>query len=240
MTEAIWHDVECSAYEADLPLWEELADEANGPVLDLGCGSGRVALHLARRGHKVLGLDLDARLTAVLQERAGELPAEAEVGDASDFSLGVEFGLVLAPMQLVQLLADSEARVACLGCVAEHLRQGGLAALAIVEDVVTARACEFTPPIPDARERDGWVYSSLPLETIVDGEAIVVRRLRQAVSPAGELSEEVDETRLQPLAAARLENEARVAGLRPAGRRRIPASGDHVGSTAVLFKPEAR
>ena len=42
-----WHDAECGSYRADLPLWRELADEAGGPVLDLGCGSGRVALDLA-------------------------------------------------------------------------------------------------------------------------------------------------------------------------------------------------
>ena len=62
---AIWHDVECGAYDADLPLWEELADEAGGPVLDLGCGTGRVALHLSRRGHRVLGLDTEASFLAV-------------------------------------------------------------------------------------------------------------------------------------------------------------------------------
>jgi tRNA G46 methylase TrmB len=48
--EAIWHDVECGSYQADLPLWEELAQRAQGAVLELGCGTGRVALHLARRG----------------------------------------------------------------------------------------------------------------------------------------------------------------------------------------------
>jgi len=53
----IWHDVECGGYEGDLALWRELA-AAGGPILDLGCGTGRVALDLARRGHRVHGLDL--------------------------------------------------------------------------------------------------------------------------------------------------------------------------------------
>ena len=47
--ESVWHDVECASYEADLDLWRELAAAARGPVLDHGCGTGRVALDLAAR-----------------------------------------------------------------------------------------------------------------------------------------------------------------------------------------------
>ncbi|HYP55970.1 MAG TPA: class I SAM-dependent methyltransferase, partial [Solirubrobacterales bacterium] len=141
MSATIWHDVECGAYSADLPLWEELADEAGGPVLDLGCGTGRVALHLARRGNPVLGLDREPELLAALEKRASGLPAEAELGDAAEFALGARFGLALAPMQLLQLL-DRGQRAGCLRCVASHLRPGGLAALAIVADA------DVVPPEP--------------------------------------------------------------------------------------------
>lgn len=229
----VWHDVECGAYEADLPLWEELAERTPGPVLDLGCGSGRVALHLARRGHRVLGLDSDADLVAALLKRADGLPGEAEVGDARDFELGTQFALVLAPMQLLQLFESAGERIECLRRVAEHLRPNGLVAAAIVDELPVAEA--GSRPLPDTREVDGWVYSSLPLETRLDDGAIVVRRLRQAVAPDGQLNEEVDEVRLQALDVATLEREAQKAGLRSAGRRQIPPSGDHVGSTAVLF-----
>ncbi len=84
---AIWHDVECGAYGADLSLWEELAERAGGPVLDLGCGTGRVALHLARRGHAVTGLDREPDLVEELNRRAEGLPARALTGDAREFSL---------------------------------------------------------------------------------------------------------------------------------------------------------
>lgn len=231
----IWHDVECGAYEADLPLWEELADGTGGPVLDLGCGTGRVALHLARRGHTVLGLDRDPELLGALRERAAGLPVEAELGDAASFALGAAFGLALAPMQLAQLLAPQR-RAGCLRSLATHLRPGGVAALAIVADVPGGGM--GVPPLPDAREVDGWVYSSLPVETRLDDGAIVVRRLRQIVSPGGELSEKIDEVRLGSLDAATVEREAHAAGLRPAGRREIPATVDHVGSTAVLLERE--
>ena len=57
-----WHDLECGGYDADLPLWRELARSVAGDVLDVGCGSGRVALDLARRGHAETGLDRDPAL----------------------------------------------------------------------------------------------------------------------------------------------------------------------------------
>ena len=68
----IWHDVECGGYGADLPLWRRMAREAGGPVLDLGAGTGRVALDLARHGHDVTALDADADLLDELELRAGE------------------------------------------------------------------------------------------------------------------------------------------------------------------------
>jgi SAM-dependent methyltransferase len=239
----VWHEVECGAYEADLPLWEELADEIGDPVLELGCGTGRVALHLARRGHRVEGLDRDAGLVSVLNARAGRLPAKAAVGDARDFDLDRGFALVLAPMQFLQLFVSEEDRIACLSCIAAHLRPGGRVALAIADELLAGenRGSDTPPPevaVPDAREVNGWVYSSLPLETIVDGEGIVVRRLRQTVSPAGELSEELNEVQLRSLAPSSLESEAASAGLQPAGRRSVEPTGDHYGSTVVLLERE--
>jgi SAM-dependent methyltransferase len=225
---AIWHEVECGSYEADLAVWEELA-ERRGPVLDLGCGTGRVTRHLARRGHEIRGLDIDPALIDGLDG--------AELGDARDFELGRQFGLVLAPMQLIQLFADEEERIQCLGCVAGHLAADGLAAFAIVESMPAPAAAP--PPLPDTREVEGWVYSSLPVAAAVDAEAISVRRLRQTVAPGGELTEELDEVRLRRLAAATLEGEAEGAGLRPAGRRPIPATAEHVGSTVVLLGRDA-
>jgi SAM-dependent methyltransferase len=232
----IWHEIECASYAADLPLWEQLASERVEPILDLGCGTGRVALHLARRGHEVFGLDANAGFVAELNRAAGALPVDAALGDAVDFVLDTKFSLVLAPMQLAQLLADSEERVRCLGCVAQHLAAGGLAAFAIVESMPVP--VDASPPLPDTREIDGWVYSSLPIETAIGGDAIRVRRLRQTVSPAGELSEEIDDVVLQALDAGTLEDEAREAGLLPAGRRAIPPTDAHVGSTVVLLGKE--
>ena len=232
----IWHDVECGGYEADLRLWEELAERSNGPVLELGCGTGRVALHLAALGRQVTGIDSDGEIVAELRARAAEkdLPLAVEDADAGAFEAEGRFGLVIAPMQLIQLLPDDAARIRCLRRVAEHLVPGGIAAFAIVER--TPAVVPASPLLPDVRERDGWVYSSLPLGARESDGALVVERLRQAVDPGGHLRESRNEVRLQLVSASWLEQEGQRAGLRPAGGRRIEPTDSHVGSTVVLLE----
>ncbi|HWO16782.1 MAG TPA: class I SAM-dependent methyltransferase [Solirubrobacterales bacterium] len=238
MSAVIWHDVECGAYAADLKLWEELADEAGGPVLDLGCGTGRVSLHLARRGHRVVGLDSEAALLAALEKRANGLSVETALGDAQSFEIEEEFGLVLAPMQFVQLFDTPAERIACLSSAASHLRPGGTIALAIAlaEEVLGGENIDPMEIAPDVREVDGWVYSSHTREIVVDPEKIAIRRRRERVSPEGSLTDDLDEVILRVLTAETLESEGRAAGLKPAGRRSIPPTDDHVGSTVVLLE----
>ena len=246
---AIWHDVECGAYAADLPLWEELAERAGGPVLELGCGTGRVALHLARRGHRVFGLDRDAELLQVLEDRAADF-RPSRVGTESDgivkpgvvpvladarrFELDEPVALVLAPTHLLQLLAGAEERGEALGCISAALRPGGLLAASILEELPEPDGAP--PPLPDVREVDGWVYSSLATEVAVGPGELRVRRLRQTVSPEGALSEEPNEIRIETFAAEVLEVEAAEHGFTPAGRHEIPPTDLHVGSLVVLFE----
>jgi SAM-dependent methyltransferase len=233
----IWHDVECGGYEADLPLWEELATERGGPILELGCGTGRVVIHLARAtGELVIGLDRDDELVGAIWDRAKGVEGDAEFGDVRGFDLHARFELVLAPMQLIQLLPERTDRVCCLSCVADHLEPGGRAAFAIVEELQSLPEGEAAPPIPDVRQVGDWVYSSLPMPPEVREDAIVLRRLRQTVAPDGKLSEEEDEVVLQTLSAETLEQEAKEMGLFPIGRREIPATDAHVGSTVVLLE----
>jgi SAM-dependent methyltransferase len=234
----IWHDVECGGYEGDLELWRELAASVDGPILDLGCGTGRVALDLARQGHRLHGLDLDPELVAAFNARAADagLPAGATVGDARGFDLEEKFGFVLAPMQLIQVLGSPAERVACLRCAARHLRPGGSVAVAIVDGFPDELTDEVPSHLPDAREVDGWVYSSLPLDAALDSGSIVVRRLRQTVSPTGQLTDELDEIPLCLLRVETIEAEAREAGLEPAGRREVAPTDTHVGSAVLLLE----
>jgi SAM-dependent methyltransferase len=138
---AIWHDLECGGYSADLGLWEELARAASigqrARVLDLGCGTGRVGLHLSALGHSVTGLDLDPDLLDALRERAreGNVDIELVEGDARSFELEDRFDLVLAAMQLAQLFGSSGERMAMLSRSMRHLRPGGVFAAAVLDDL---------------------------------------------------------------------------------------------------------
>ena len=109
----IWHDVENGGYDADLALWRELAAQADGPILDLGAGTGRVALDLAAAGHDVTALDSDARAArraraARAQERG--LDVACLHADARGPAPIGRFALVLAPMQFMQIMGGAAAR----------------------------------------------------------------------------------------------------------------------------------
>jgi SAM-dependent methyltransferase len=239
----VWHDVECGAYSADLALWSELADEAGGDrceVLELGCGTGRVALPLAALKHRVTGIDTDAELVEELARRASEhgLAIETAVADARTFSLGRSFDLALAPMQIVQLMRGSSDRMAMLARIRSHLRPGGIAGLALLGPEEEWTAEPRNAPLPDMREEGAWLYSSQPVAVrlVEDGAAIVLERVRQTVSPGGEVQVEAWRIRLELVTPEQLEQEASAVKLEPLPSREIPATDDHIGSTVVLLR----
>lgn len=236
----IWHDAECGGYEADLPLWRSLCDDHSGPVLELGTGTGRVALDLARRGVEVDALDIDSRLVDELARRAAELPLRAIDADLLTLDLGRRYGLILAPMQVVQLLDGPDDRARAFARARDHLEPGGALAVAMVEGAPeAARAPDAGVPVgtlPDICERDGWVYSSLPLGVDVEDGAMLVRRRRQVVSPAGDLSDSEACERLAITDAATIEAEAREAGFALKQTLEVAATDAHIGSLVLLLE----
>ena len=234
---AIWHEVECGGYAADLPVWERLAAPSHGPLLELGCGTGRVALRLADGGHEVWGVDADASLVEALRARAAAqgLAVRAICADVCALELDREFELILAPMQLLQALGSAPARRAALERAADHLAPSGRLAAAIVEHP-SATPDGPEAALPDIRELDGWVYSSLPAVHVSAAGQLEIRRHRQAVSPDGSLSEEECTDRLDALDAGALEAEAGTLGLRPVARLEVPPADGYFGSTVVVLE----
>jgi SAM-dependent methyltransferase len=240
MSEVIWHDLECGRYDADLPLWRALADDAGGPILDVGAGTGRVALDLARHGHDVTALDSDGALLAALRERvaAAALPAIPTVrADARDFAIaGATFALILVPMQTVQLLGGAAGRAGLLRCARTHLLPGGLFALALADAFEGFDSEHVFPPAADVCEIDGVVYSSRPIAVREDGPAVAIDRLRQTRDRAGGQTTSGSTVRLDHLDGATLEHEAAALGFVPEPARRVPSTDEYVGSTVVMLR----
>jgi SAM-dependent methyltransferase len=232
----IWQDVECGSYDTDLPLWRELAAAAHGPVLDVGAGTGRVAIDLARRGHEVIGLDSDAELVAEMARRAAGLPVSAVHADARDFDLGREVGLVIVPMQTLQLLGGARGRAGLLRSAARHLAAGGLLAAALADALEGTVDGERTErPLPDVREVDGTVYASHPVGVRKERGGVVIERIRETVDRAGRRTAEADEIRLDAVDAAGVAAEARQLGFEARPPLLVPATDDYVGSEVVVL-----
>ena len=232
-----WHDAECGRYTADLPVWRALAGEVPRPVLDLGCGTGRVALALARDGHSITAVDSDEDLLAALAERAGTLDIELVHGDIRELSLGARrWPLVLVPMQTIQLLGGAEGRGGLFAGAAAHLAPSGELGIAVV-----TRFHEFCEdderPLPDTLRADGALYVSSPLAVRSHGGSIAVERDRRVFTMDGPLRPaERDVIRLDAVDVATLAAEARRVALALDRVIEVPETDDHVANEVVVFR----
>jgi SAM-dependent methyltransferase len=230
-----WHDVECGDYEADLELWLELARDASGPVLDVGAGTGRVALVLAADGADVTALDSDAELLAALRERAREAGLEIEtiVADATGFDLdGRDFALIAVPMQTIQLLPDRDGFFAS---AARALAPGGLVAMALAEATEPFDSPSELP-VPDVGEWGDLRLVSQPLAIRLRPGVMRIERLHTAIAPDGSRTDAENVIELALVTAEQLATEAAPHGLRPEPSVHIPPTDAHVGSEVVLLR----
>ncbi len=126
---AALYDLAYAGADDDLPLYEQFARRGELPSLELGVGSGRVALHLARRGLHLVGIDSSlsmlARLQAALDRETAPRLRLVEA-DMRDFDLGEKFDLVYCALDTFEHLLTAEDQLATLRCVAKHMAKGGI------------------------------------------------------------------------------------------------------------------
>ncbi len=114
----------------DIDFYVELARESGGPVLELGCGTGRISLAIAREGVAVTGIDISPRMIEVAQEKAAKRGlAERCVfqsGDMAALQLAERFPLVIMPFRSFQSMLTTEEQRQALARVRERLAPGGM------------------------------------------------------------------------------------------------------------------
>jgi len=111
----------------DVDFYADLARDADGPVLELACGTGRVYLELLRAGVDADGFDLSAESLDRLRERAADAGLEPSVwrDDMADFAVEREYALAICPFNAIQHLRSIEDQLTCFRQVHDALAPGG-------------------------------------------------------------------------------------------------------------------
>ena len=132
------------AYDTWIPVDEELSDEPfytaliaeiGGPVLELGCGTGRPLLRWLAAGHQVEGIDASADMLARLRRHAAQrgLQPVLHHGDFAPLALGRVYAGIVCPAGTFTLISDADRAREAVGSYLDHLRPGGALALSLEE-----------------------------------------------------------------------------------------------------------
>jgi SAM-dependent methyltransferase len=127
---ARFYDLDLDGFEADLLMIQQFAARCGSPILELGCGTGRVLLPLAREGYQVTGVEVSS---AMLEVARRKIDAEVLAGqvtlvqqDMRELVLDERFNLAFAAVNSFLHLRNTDEQLATLGRVRHHLNPGGL------------------------------------------------------------------------------------------------------------------
>jgi SAM-dependent methyltransferase len=119
------------ALMSGLDFYLNRARSAEGKVLELGCGTGRVLIPIAAADCQIVGLDLSEYMLAICREKLQRQPREVQgrvrlvQGNMADFDAGETFGLIAIPFRPFQHLVSVDEHLSCLRCANRHLEIGG-------------------------------------------------------------------------------------------------------------------
>jgi len=129
--DAALYDYYSLGTEGDAAFYVDEAARAGGPVLELGCGTGRILIPSAEAGADMTGLDRAPSMLAIARDKVARLDPAVRgrialvEGDMRDFSLGRRFKLVTIPYRAFLHLLTGEDQRRALGCVRDHLEPDG-------------------------------------------------------------------------------------------------------------------
>lgn len=119
-------------YEHDIEFYLKWAEKTGGPVLELGCGTGRVSWEIAKSGFNVVGLDLSDSMLEKAEFKRANHPddiqelAEFVKGDMADFNLEKNFGLIIVPFRSWQMIISPDNQRRSLQAMHRHLKKDGI------------------------------------------------------------------------------------------------------------------
>jgi ubiquinone/menaquinone biosynthesis C-methylase UbiE len=141
----------------DIPFYLSMAEKYGSPILELACGTGRVALKLAEAGYEVVGIDATRQMLNVARAKASNLPDNVRSpvsflkGDITDLDLQQEFSLVIIPSSF-RFCLTTEQQLACLSSARRHLTEDGAFILDLYPGTVQDEKGEWSE---DAHTTDG-------------------------------------------------------------------------------------
>ena len=135
----------------DSAFYRSMAEETGGPLLELGCGTGRVLLNSAETGIECVGLDASNEMLDVLREKNPPGNVTLVHGRIENFDLGSgRFRLITAPFRAMQHLLDPQSQLAALRNIHRHLTPDGVFVFDVFDPNLAAIAVAEEPEVLDA------------------------------------------------------------------------------------------
>jgi SAM-dependent methyltransferase len=183
----------------DLEFYKARALAAQGPILELACGTGRLTLPLAASGLEITGLDSSEAMLARAREKAAAagLNPSFITADMRDFHLGKKFELIFLPYNSMQHLHSRLELEALFACVREHLAEGGRFILDVQHpnlDLIRREPGEIFDLGREVKDADGFLVSG---EEVHYDDAAQVYSIRWHYAKPGTEETRSEELRLR-------------------------------------------